>query len=131
MIFLKKFSAAVILAAILTILSGCSVGAADNSGDGSSAETTIATIEPVTAEPLPDVSSLAPAESSYVYDYANVLTAGQTAGINSYCEKLYKERYTFAGGAFFERMKELDLYTTDAAAVSERVKANRLYGIFA
>ena len=92
MIFLKKFSAAVIFAAILTILSGCSVGAAGNSGDGSSAETTIATIEPVTAEPLPDVSSLAPAESSYIYDYANVLTAGQTAGINSYCEKLYKER---------------------------------------
>lgn len=46
-------------------------------------------------------------------------------------KQLYKERFTFAGGTFFERMKELDLYSTDINTITKRVEDNRLYGIFA
>ncbi len=41
-----------------------------------------------------------------------------------------KERLTFAGGTFFERMKEKNLYSTDAKEIEERVKKAGLWGIF-
>lgn len=37
-------------------------------------------------------------------------------------EKKYSERYTFAGGTFFERMKERGLYTTDINDIRKRVE---------
>ena len=92
MIFLKKIFAAVILTAVVTALSGCSRGAGLISGADAPAETTMAIIEAVTEAPLPDTSKLAAAEGTYVYDRAGVLTAEQVAEINSYCEKLYRER---------------------------------------
>lgn len=92
MIFLKKIFAAVILTAVVTALSGCSRGAGLISGADAPAETTMATIEAVTEAPLPDTSKLAAAEGTYVYDRVGVLTAEQVAEINSYCEKLYRER---------------------------------------
>jgi hypothetical protein len=45
-------------------------------------------------------------------------------------EKIYGERYTFAGGIFFERMKELDLYSTDIRAISERVRKEGLLNFY-
>ena len=45
-------------------------------------------------------------------------------------EELYKERYTFAGGVFFERMKKMDLYTTDISVINKRVEAQGLSNIF-
>lgn len=92
MIFLKKIFAAVILAAAVTALSGCSRGVGLISGADAPAETTMATIEAVTEAPLPDLSGLAAAKGTYVYDRAGVLNAEQVAGLNSYCEKLYRER---------------------------------------
>ncbi|SKA82891.1 hypothetical protein SAMN05443428_1052 [Caloramator quimbayensis] len=41
-----------------------------------------------------------------------------------------KKRYTFAGASYFERMKELNLYTTDDNIVEKRVKNLFLDGIF-
>ncbi|MDO5132326.1 MAG: FAD-dependent oxidoreductase [Eubacteriales bacterium] len=46
-------------------------------------------------------------------------------------EKIYNERYTFAGGVFFERMKELHLYSTDPEEIRERVDKAGLTGVFA
>lgn len=40
------------------------------------------------------------------------------------------DRYTFSGGNYFNRMKRLDLYTTDPKAVEARVKAHGLYHVF-
>ncbi|WP_034443113.1 FAD-dependent oxidoreductase [Butyrivibrio sp. AE2032] len=37
-------------------------------------------------------------------------------------KKEYKDRFTFAGGAFFEMMKERNLYTTDVAEIQNRVE---------
>jgi hypothetical protein len=45
--------------------------------------------------------------------------------------KIYNERYTFAGGVFFVKMKEENLYSTDVKEIFDRVKNNNLYGIFA
>ncbi len=45
-------------------------------------------------------------------------------------EKIYGERYTFAGGVFFERMKELDLYSTDISTLSGRVERQDLSDLF-
>ena len=42
----------------------------------------------------------------------------------------YGERYTFAGGSFFELMKKEGLYTTDPAAATQRVKEEGLTGLF-
>lgn len=92
MIFLKKICAAVVLTAVVIALSGCSRGVGLISGADAPAETTMATIEAVTEAPLPDTSKLEAAEGTYVYDRAGVLTAEQSAEINSYCEKLYRER---------------------------------------
>jgi len=40
------------------------------------------------------------------------------------------KKYTFSGSVYFERMKELGLYTTDVAAIKERVAKTGLTGIF-
>ncbi|MCF0207229.1 MAG: FAD-dependent oxidoreductase [Bacteroidales bacterium] len=42
----------------------------------------------------------------------------------------YGDRYTFAGGVFFERMKERNLYTTDVNSIANRVETAGLSGIF-
>ena len=39
-------------------------------------------------------------------------------------------RHTFSGGNYFERMKKLNLYTTDLKLIEERVKNTTLLGIF-
>ena len=39
-------------------------------------------------------------------------------------------KFTFSGSVYFERMKTLDLYTTDQAAIAKRVKAAGMDGIF-
>ena len=44
--------------------------------------------------------------------------------------KEYKERYTFAGGSFFEIMKEKELYSMDTAEITGRVEALGLSGLF-
>jgi hypothetical protein len=41
------------------------------------------------------------------------------------------KKYTFSGSVYFERMKELGLYTTDVEAIRVRVEAAGLPGIFA
>jgi hypothetical protein len=41
-----------------------------------------------------------------------------------------KDRYTFAGSVYFERMKELGLYTTDVAEIRRRVEKINLDNIF-
>jgi hypothetical protein len=46
-------------------------------------------------------------------------------------EQLYKERYTFAGGVFFRRMQEMNLYTTDINAIQKRVEDSGLQDVFA
>ena len=45
-------------------------------------------------------------------------------------EQIYDERYTFAGGVFFDRMKELGLYLMDTRNIENRVVAAGLKGIF-
>jgi folate-dependent tRNA-U54 methylase TrmFO/GidA len=41
-----------------------------------------------------------------------------------------KDRYTFAGSVYFERMKEFGLYTTDVAEIRRRVEKVNLDNIF-
>ncbi|HHV78152.1 MAG TPA: FAD-dependent oxidoreductase [Firmicutes bacterium] len=41
-----------------------------------------------------------------------------------------RKKYTFSGSVYFERMKQLGLYTTDVAAIRERVRKAGLEGIF-
>ena len=41
------------------------------------------------------------------------------------------KKYTFSGSVYFNRMKELDLYTTDLTAIRARVEKAGLAGIFA
>lgn len=41
-----------------------------------------------------------------------------------------KQRYTFAGSIFFERMKERDLYTTDTDIISNRINRMGLLDIY-
>jgi hypothetical protein len=41
-----------------------------------------------------------------------------------------KNRYTFSGGLYFERMKKLGLYSTDAKEIKGRVKEAGLAGVF-
>lgn len=41
-----------------------------------------------------------------------------------------KNRYTFSGGVYFERMKKRELYTTDAELVKQRIKRMGLTNIF-
>ena len=45
-------------------------------------------------------------------------------------EGILNERYTFAGGVFFERMKELGLYSTDPEEIVRRVESVNLKGVF-
>ena len=40
------------------------------------------------------------------------------------------KKYTFSGSVFFDRMKKLDLYTTDIAVIKNRVAACGMEGIF-
>ena len=40
------------------------------------------------------------------------------------------KKYTFSGSVYFNRMKELGLYTTDLSAIRERVEKAGLAGIF-
>lgn len=40
-------------------------------------------------------------------------------------------KYTFSGATYFERMKQLGLYTTDVAAIRQRIAAAGCSGIFA
>jgi hypothetical protein len=42
----------------------------------------------------------------------------------------YKERYTFAGGSFFELMKEKNLYSVRIGEIVSRVENLGLTGIF-
>lgn len=46
-------------------------------------------------------------------------------------QEKYGERYTFAGGAFFEIMKNEGLYSTDPDEITERVERTGLTGLFA
>lgn len=93
MIFLKNFSAAVLLVAAVIMLTGCSHSISAISGADAPAETTMATIEAVTEAPLPDISGLPTAEGEYLYEkWSDVLTVDEAARLSSYCEKLYKER---------------------------------------
>lgn len=54
----------------------------------------------------------------------------------SYANKELKEqnadrlKFTFAGSVYFNRMKELDFYTTDKKVIENRVKQTGLAGIF-
>lgn len=41
-----------------------------------------------------------------------------------------KQRYTFSGGVYFERMKKLGLYSTNAMEIGQRVKNAGVAGIF-
>jgi len=41
-----------------------------------------------------------------------------------------KLKYTFSGSVFFERMREMELYTTDTAAIKERIAQADLSDIF-
>lgn len=41
-----------------------------------------------------------------------------------------KSRYTFAGSVYFERMKELGLYTTDIEEIKNRIEKLELTNIF-
>ena len=52
------------------------------------------------------------------------------AGAQSEKENGLKERYTFAGAEFFERMKERGLYTTDREEIQKRLKKYGLNGIY-
>lgn len=45
-------------------------------------------------------------------------------------EEGYKKRLTFAGGTYFQRMKELGLYTTDTEAIRSRIKQEGLENIY-
>ncbi|WP_207857021.1 FAD-dependent oxidoreductase [Lucifera butyrica] len=40
------------------------------------------------------------------------------------------KKYTFSGSVYFERMKQLNLYTTDVAAIRERVRAAGMTDVF-
>lgn len=40
------------------------------------------------------------------------------------------KKYTFSGSVYFNRMKELDLYTTDVEAIKARVEKTGLTGVF-
>ncbi|MFZ5825480.1 MAG: FAD-dependent oxidoreductase [Bacillota bacterium] len=43
----------------------------------------------------------------------------------------WAKKYTFSGSFYFERMRQLGLYTTDTAAIRERVRAAGLENVFA
>lgn len=45
-------------------------------------------------------------------------------------EEGQKQRYTFSGGVYFERMKKLGLYSTNVSEIRERVKNAGMTGIF-
>lgn len=45
-------------------------------------------------------------------------------------EERYQERFTFAGGTFFEQMKEKGLYTTDISEIRNRVESQGLLNLF-
>ncbi|SHI01055.1 FAD-dependent oxidoreductase [Sporanaerobacter acetigenes] len=45
-------------------------------------------------------------------------------------EEGIRRRYTFAGSNYFERMKDLKLYTIDKDTVRERVKSTELYMVY-
>ncbi|MBI3373590.1 MAG: FAD-dependent oxidoreductase [Betaproteobacteria bacterium] len=45
-------------------------------------------------------------------------------------EEGMREKYTFSGAVYFERMKARGLYTTDKAAIATRVAASGLAGVF-
>lgn len=45
-------------------------------------------------------------------------------------EEGYRKRLTFAGGTYFQRMKELGLYSTDSEKIRERVRKQGLENIF-
>lgn len=44
-------------------------------------------------------------------------------------QQIYNERYTFAGGVFFNRMKELDLYSVNVDDITERVERVKMKGM--
>ena len=101
MIFLKKFFIPAVSASALLLLAGCSVTGqrSETPTDEIQAETSSAQHEEApkletepTAEPLPDITALEPAEGKYIYDNAGVLSAEDSAQLNSYCETLYKDR---------------------------------------
>ncbi|MGI6777520.1 MAG: FAD-dependent oxidoreductase [Acetivibrionales bacterium] len=45
-------------------------------------------------------------------------------------EENMSRKYTFSGSVYFERMKELGLYTLDKGEIADRVKEAGMYGIF-
>lgn len=61
------------------------------------------------------------------------LASGDLIAYENECIKTkegLKNRYTFAGGIYFERMKELNLYTTDSEIVKERVCGDNLENVY-
>lgn len=46
-------------------------------------------------------------------------------------QEKYRERYTFAGGSFFEIMKQEGLYSTDPDEITQRVRQENLTDLFA
>jgi len=40
------------------------------------------------------------------------------------------KKFTFSGSVYFERMKDLGLYSTDVAAIHQRVADTGLTGVF-
>ena len=52
------------------------------------------------------------------------------ANLKSQSKEGRKERFTFAGSVYFNRMKELGLYTTDVDEIKKRVNMVNLTGIF-
>ena len=45
-------------------------------------------------------------------------------------EDALRQRFTFAGGNYFKRMKEKDLYSTDIKKIKKRVKEAGLENIY-
>ncbi|QSZ26474.1 FAD-dependent oxidoreductase [Aceticella autotrophica] len=61
------------------------------------------------------------------------LASGDLIAYENECIKTkegLKNRYTFAGGRYFERMKNLGLYTTDTAIIKDKISRDNLIGIY-
>ena len=94
---MRKIFVAVLTAVVFTMMCGCSSavgGVSENNDENFSApasEKASSVSEEPATEALPDTLALEPAEGSYVYDNAGVLTADEISELNSYCEMLYEK----------------------------------------
>lgn len=106
MIFLKKFSAAAVLTAAMTIISGCSLKKTDKAEDVSAAvSTTVTTEEAVSEEASAEAVSTEKATEApkkaddklkaetgkYVYDLAHLMTDEQKKACEDYISTLYSK----------------------------------------